>query len=208
MSLFLSQSPIVWPYILLAFFGGYLCGSVPFGLVLGKLAGIGDIRKSGSGNIGATNMLRIGGKKLAVLTLLLDGLKGTLPVLVAGQVHMDYAVMAALGAFLGHLYPVWLRFKGGKGVAVALGIAFGFSWKVGVILCLIWLAAAMITGYSSASALIAFGLAPLIAGILTGDFQIIVVMVFIGILVWVKHRDNLKRLSAGTESKIKLSKNA
>ena len=204
MSLFLTQSHILWSLALLAFIGGYLSGSVPYGLLLGKLAGLGDIRQSGSGNIGATNVLRIGGKKLAALTLLLDALKGTVPVLVAKQVHMDYAVLAALGAFLGHLFPVWLRFKGGKGVAVALGITFALSWQVGLILCLIWLAVAMISQYSSLSALTAFALAPVIAGLLTADYQVMITMAFLAVLIWIKHRENIKRLLNDTESKINL----
>lgn len=204
MSLFLTQSHILWSLALLAFIGGYLSGSVPYGLLLGKLAGLGDIRQSGSGNIGATNVLRIGGKKLAALTLLLDALKGTVPVLVAKQVHMDYAVLAALGAFLGHLFPVWLRFKGGKGVAVALGITFALSWQVGLILCLIWIAVAMISQYSSLSALTAFALAPVIAGLLTADYQVMITMAFLAVLIWIKHRENIKRLLNDTESKINL----
>ncbi|MCE9506900.1 MAG: glycerol-3-phosphate 1-O-acyltransferase PlsY [Alphaproteobacteria bacterium] len=204
MSLLLTQTPIIWSAILLAFLGGYLSGSVPYGLLLGKISGLGDIRKSGSGNIGATNVLRVGGKKLAIITLLLDGLKGTIPVLIARQVHMDYAVIAALGAFIGHLFPVWLKFKGGKGVAVALGIAFALSWKVGLILCLIWLAVAVMTQYSSLSSLAAFGLSPIVAVLLTADFQIIVVMAFLSLMVWAKHHENIRRLLSGTESKIKL----
>ena len=117
MSFLLIQSPVVWSAVIVAFFGGYLSGSVPYGLLLGKLAGLGDIRAAGSGNIGATNVLRLGGKKLGAATLLLDALKGAVPVLIAKQVHMDYAVLAALGAFAGHLFPVWLKFRGDKGKA-------------------------------------------------------------------------------------------
>src|SRR5687768_6552559 len=113
MSFLLTQADLALPLVLVALAGGYLSGSVPYGLILTKLAGLGDIRKVGSGNIGATNVLRAGGRKLAAATLLLDALKGLVPVLVAKQVHMDYAVLAALGAFLGHLFPVWLKFKGG-----------------------------------------------------------------------------------------------
>ncbi len=189
-----------------AFLFGYLSGSVPYGLLLGKMAGIGDIRKTGSGNIGATNVLRAGSKKLAVLTLLLDALKGTIPVLIAMQIRMDYAVMAALGAFLGHLFSVWLKFKGGKGVAIALGIAFALSWKVGIVLCLTWLVTAMIGKYSSLSALTAFALAPLAAWYLTANFQIVFVMSFLSIVIWIKHHDNIKRLLDSTESKINLRK--
>jgi len=206
MSLILTQIPVPWLFVMLAFLFGYLSGSVPYGMLLGKMAGIGDIRKAGSGNIGATNVLRVGGKWLAILTLLLDGLKGTIPVLIVGQFHTDYAVMTALGAFIGHLFPVWLKFKGGKGVAVALGITFALSWEVGILLCLIWLITAMIGKYSSLSALIAFALAPFIAGYITADFQIIFVMSFLTIMIWVKHHTNIKRLLNGTESKINLKK--
>jgi hypothetical protein len=115
MSFLLTQEPMVWPFLWLSFLIGYLSGSVPYGLILSGLMGLGDIRKAGSGNIGATNVLRVGGKKLAIATLLLDALKGAIPVLVAKEIHMDYAVLAALGAFLGHLFPIWLKFKGGKG---------------------------------------------------------------------------------------------
>ncbi len=204
MSLLLTQNPIIWPLFLTALIGGYLSGSVPYGLILGKLAGIGDIRQSGSGNIGATNVLRLGGKKLAAVTLLLDALKGAVPVLVAKQFHMDYAVLAALGAFLGHLFPVWLKFKGGKGVATGLGIAFGFSGFLGIALCGCWLGVALISGYSSLAALAAFGLAPLLAGILTGDYQIIVTLLAISILIWIRHHANIRRLADGSEGKIKL----
>jgi len=206
MPLILTQNPVLWPFILLAFLGGYLSGSVPYGLLLGKISGLGDIRKSGSGNIGATNVLRVGGKKLALLTLLLDGLKGTIPVLIAKQAHMDYAVAAALGAFLGHLFPVWLRFRGGKGVAVAIGIAFALSGTLGLALCLIWAATALVSRYSSLSALIAFALAPLVAAVTTGNIQIMSVMLLISIMVWIKHHANLRRLINGSESKINFGK--
>ncbi|MCK5659463.1 MAG: glycerol-3-phosphate 1-O-acyltransferase PlsY [Alphaproteobacteria bacterium] len=206
MSLILTQIPVPWLFVLLAFLFGYLSGSVPYGLLLGKMAGIGDIRKTGSGNIGATNVLRVGGKKLAILTLLLDGLKGTIPVLIAGLFHTDYAVITALGAFIGHLFSVWLKFKGGKGVAVALGITFALSWEVGILLCLIWLVTAMIGKYSSLSALTTFALAPFVAWYFTVDFQIIFVMSFLAIMIWVKHHANIKRLLNGTESKINIKK--
>jgi glycerol-3-phosphate acyltransferase PlsY len=206
MSFLLAQTPVSWTLVLLAFIGGYLSGSVPYGLILGKMGGLGDIRKSGSGNIGATNVLRVGGKKLAAVVLLLDGLKAAIPVLVAQQVHMDYAIITAFGAFLGHLFPVWLKFRGGKGVATALGIAFALSWPVGVILCLIWLAGALISRYSSVSALAAFGMAPLVAGMFTRDFQITATLLIISILVWIRHGVNIRRLIDGTETKIKLKK--
>jgi glycerol-3-phosphate acyltransferase PlsY len=205
-SLLLTLHPVSWPLILFTFVCGYLSGSVPYGLILGKLAGLGDIRQSGSGNIGATNVLRVGGKQLAALTLLLDALKGAVPVLIAKHVHMDYGIVVGLGAFTGHLFPVWLRFKGGKGVAVALGVTSALSWKVGLILCLTWLGTAMISGYSSLSALAAFGLSPLIAGYLTANVQIVAFMLLISILIWIRHYENIKRLNNGTESKINFTK--
>ena len=206
MSLFLTQHPVAWLLIIFALACGYLSGSVPYGLLLTRIAGLGDIRQSGSGNIGATNVLRVGGKYLAVITLLLDALKGAVPVLIAKQVHMDYGIMVGLGAFIGHLFPVWLRFKGGKGVAVALGVTLALSWQVGLIVCLTWLASAMFSGYSSLAALTAFGLSPLIAAYLTGDYQMISFMLLISIVISVRHRDNIKRLANGTESKINFNK--
>ena len=202
----LTLHPVAWNLLIFTFIGGYLSGSVPYGFILGKLAGLGDIRQSGSGNIGATNVLRVGGKFLAIATLLLDALKGAVPVLIAKQVHMDYGIIVGLGAFIGHLFPVWLHFKGGKGVAVALGVTLALSWQVGLIVCLIWLGTAMIGGYSSLAALVAFGLSPLIAGCLTANFQLAVFMLLISVMIWLKHIENIKRLLSGTESKIKLKK--
>lgn len=208
MSSFLTSHPVVWPLILFTFVCGYLSGSVPYGLILGKLAGLGDIRQSGSGNIGATNALRVGGKWLGLATLLLDALKGAVPALIAKQVHMDYGIVVGLGAFIGHLFPVWLRFKGGKGVAVALGIILALSWKVGVIVCLLWLATALISKYSSLSALTAFALSPLVAYVLTADLQLVSFLLLIAVIVFIKHHENIRRLLNGTESKIKLKKTA
>lgn len=203
---FLTQETLELPLLLTALVGGYLSGSVPFGLILSRLAGLGDIRQAGSGNIGATNVLRVGGKKLAIATLLLDALKGAIPVLVARQIHMDYAVIAALAAFCGHLFPVWLKFRGGKGVATALGISFAFYLYLGLMLIGIWLLVAVLTKYSSASALTAFLLAPLAAWHITDDVQITATMAVIALLVWVKHHENIRRLLNGTEGKINLGK--
>lgn len=195
--------------VLTAFVGGYLSGSVPYGLILGKMAGLGDIRNAGSGNIGATNVLRVGGKKLGAITLLLDALKGVIPVLVAKQFHMDYAVIAALGAFIGHLFPVWLKFKGGKGVATAIGVLLALWWPVGLAIICTWLITALLTKYSSLSALVAFGAAPLLAGLLTdGNFQIIVTTLIVATVVWMRHHENIRRLIKGTEGKINLGKKA
>jgi acyl phosphate:glycerol-3-phosphate acyltransferase len=206
MSFLLTDPTHPLPLVLVAAVGGYLSGSVPYGLILSKMAGAGDIRQSGSGNIGATNVLRVVGKKVAAVTLLLDALKGFVPVAVAGAFHQDYAVLAAFGAFFGHLFPVWLKFKGGKGVATALGISFGFSWLLGSAVCGIWLFMAGITQYSSLSALTAFGLAPLVALRLTGDLQITAVIFFITIIIWIRHHENIRRLIKGTEGKINFSK--
>lgn len=206
MPLLLVMTPVHWPLVIFIFAIGYLSGSVPYGLLLGKMSGLGDIRNAGSGNIGATNVLRLGGKKLGALTLILDALKGVVPVLLAKHIHMDYGIVAALGAFIGHLFPVWLRFKGGKGVAVALGVTLALSWKIGIIVCLIWLATAMLSGYSSAAALMAFGISPIVAAVITGDYQLMTFMLLVSIVVWARHHENIKRLAAGTESKINLGK--
>jgi acyl phosphate:glycerol-3-phosphate acyltransferase len=206
MSFLLTDSSHPMSLLLLAGVGGYLSGSVPYGLILSRLAGAGDIRKSGSGNIGATNVLRVVGKKVAAATLVLDALKGFVPVAIAGHVHPDYAVLAAFGAFFGHLFPVWLKFKGGKGVATALGICFALSWMLGAAVCGIWLLMAGATQYSSLSALTAFGVAPMIALRVTGDFQPTAVVVIITIIIWIRHHENIRRLFKGTESKISFGK--
>lgn len=204
MSFLLSQGLVDWPLLLTAFFGAYLCGSVPYGLLLGRLAGLGDIRKAGSGNIGATNVLRLGGKKLGAITLLLDMLKGFIPVLVAKAYHMDYAVVAALGAFVGHLFPLWLNFRGGKGVATAIGVLTALWWQVGVAIVCIWILTAMISRYSSLSALTAFGVAPVLALVLTGDYQVSLVTLLITVVIWIRHHANIRRLVKGEESRMNL----
>jgi glycerol-3-phosphate acyltransferase PlsY len=206
LSFLFTQDPLPLTAALIAFFASYLSGSVPYGLLLTRMAGLGDIRAIGSGNIGATNVLRTGSKKLAALTLLLDALKAAVPVLIAKSIHMDYAVLAAIGAFLGHLFPVWLKFKGGKGVASAIGICFALSWILGLTLCLIWVGVALISRYSSLSALVAFALAPLAAGFITADYQTICITMLLTIAIWVKHHQNISRLWHGTEGKINFSK--
>lgn len=208
MSLLLTQAPIIWPLVLTAFLGGYLSGSVPYGLILTRIAGIGDIRKSGSGNIGATNVLRVGGKKLAAITLVLDALKAAVPVLIAKHFHQDFAVLAALGAFLGHLFPVWLKFKGGKGVATAIGICWAFSWMLGAAVCLVWLGMAVILRYSSVAALTAFGASPVLCMFITKDYQLTLTMLILALIIWARHHENLARLWRGTESKIGQKKTA
>ena len=216
LDILLGIDPVGWeqtaPYLLAAFLGGYLLGSIPFGLVITRVAGLGDVRRIGSGNIGATNVLRTGRKDLAALTLLLDGGKGGLAVLLGYWIiNQDYAVLAGLGAFLGHLFPVWLGFRGGKGVATTLGILLALSWPVGAAACATWLLVAVVTRYSSLSALIALALAPVyawgfasvaIAGIYFADPQRQQVMIILAVVVWLKHWANIRRLLTGTESKI------
>jgi glycerol-3-phosphate acyltransferase PlsY len=181
---------------------GYFLGSVPFGLVLTKLAGTQDIRTIGSGNIGATNVLRTGRKGLAAATLLLDALKGTVAVIIAGSVGGPVpAMIAGLFAFLGHLFPVWLGFKGGKGVAVYIGIMFGLYWPAAIVFCLAWLACAFTSRYSSFSALTASAITPIFLWWAKAP-QLAVLATALTLLLWFMHRENIKRLLNGTEGKI------
>lgn len=181
---------------------GYLLGSIPFGLILTRLAGGGDIRAVGSGNIGATNVLRTGRRGLAAATLIGDMLKGTAAVIIAGYVAGPQAAMAAaLGAFLGHLFPVWLGFKGGKGVATYIGVLLGLFWPGAVAFCVIWLATALTSRYSSLSALVASALTP-ISLWWFGHLPLAVLFLVLTLLLWWKHRPNIERLLAGTESRI------
>ncbi|MEI8393455.1 MAG: glycerol-3-phosphate 1-O-acyltransferase PlsY [Rhodospirillaceae bacterium] len=187
--------------VLLAAVGGYLVGAVPFGLVLTGLAGLGDIRAIGSGNIGATNVLRTGNKKLAVATLLLDGGKGAVAVLVAGLWGSDLALIAAAGAMLGHCFPVWLGFRGGKGVATAIGILLALAWPVGVAACLTWIATATIFRISSLAALVAVGITPVVGFALDGP-RLALATLFIAVLVFFRHHANIRRLLRGEEPRI------
>lgn len=181
---------------------GYLLGSIPFGLVLTKLGGTQDLRSVGSGNIGATNVLRTGRKGLAAATLLLDAFKGTLAVLVALSYGGEYAgVLAGLGAFLGHLFPVWLKFNGGKGVATYLGVALGLAWPGALVFALVWLGTAAITRYSSGAALAASAATP-IALWAMGRSQPAELFAALAVMLWFRHKVNIERLMAGTESKI------
>jgi glycerol-3-phosphate acyltransferase PlsY len=185
-----------------AFILGYLCGSIPFGLILTRLAGTKDIRSVGSGNIGATNVLRTGHKGLAAATLLGDALKGTAAVLIVRHLWEPQAAMiAGLGAFLGHVFPVWLGFKGGKGVATYIGVLLGLAWPVGVAFCLIWLAAAALTRYSSLAALVASAAAPVLLWIIAEHAQALL-FALLTALLWIMHRGNIVRLWQGTESRI------
>jgi glycerol-3-phosphate acyltransferase PlsY len=187
---------------LLALVLGYLLGSIPFGVIFTRLAGLGDIRKVGSGNIGATNVLRTGRKGLAAATLLGDGLKGTVAVLLAQAIWgPNAAIVAALGAFLGHLFPVWLGFKGGKGVATFIGCLIGLNLWAALAFAAIWLGLAFATRYSSLAALVATAATPPVL-LALGAAPSAAMSVLLVILLWWKHRENIKRLLAGTEGKI------
>lgn len=180
---------------------GYVLGSIPFGLLLTRAAGLGDVRSIGSGNIGATNVLRTGHKGLAAATLLLDALKGTAAVLIAGQFDLNAALAAGFAAFIGHLYPVWLNFKGGKGVATYLGVLLGFGWQPALLFAVVWLAIAFITRYSSAAALTAVAVVPV--GLYFMSLPIVaLVFAVMSAIVWYKHKANIQRLHAGTETRI------
>lgn len=181
---------------------GYLLGSIPFGLVLTRLAGTQDLRSIGSGNIGATNVLRTGRKGLAAATLLLDALKGTAAVIICGSIAGPNAAMVAgLGAFLGHLFPVWLKFRGGKGVAVYIGILVGLFWPAALVFCLLWLATAFTTRYSSLSALVAAFITPLFLWWF-GHLALAALFAVLTLLLVYMHRENIKRLQAGKEGRI------
>ena len=186
----------------IAFAVGYLCGSIPFGVVLTRLASTEDPRAVGSGNIGATNVLRTGRKGLAVATLLGDALKGTLAVLVVARyAGADPALLAALGAFLGHLFPVWLGFKGGKGVATYLGLLAALAWPVALAFCLVWAVVAALSRYSSLSALVASATTPLLLWFIERRREALLFLALTALL-WLMHRANIARLIAGTESKV------
>ena len=181
---------------------GYLLGSIPFGLVLTKTMGLGNLREIGSGNIGATNVLRTGSKGAAAATLLLDGAKGAVAVLLArAMAGEDAAQIAALAAFIGHCFPVWLGFKGGKGVATFLGLILALAWPVGLLACATWLATAVISRISSLSALVAASWSTLWC-LVVGQGQVFVLTLLLALLIIWRHRENLARLKAGTEPRI------
>ena len=188
-------------YLLGALAFGYLLGSIPFGVIFTRMAGLGDIRKVGSGNIGATNVLRTGRKGLAAATLLGDALKGTAAVLIAARWGEQFATLAALGAFLGHLYPVWLKFKGGKGVATFIGVLIGLNWIAALIFGAIWLGVAFASRYSSLSALVASAATPVVLWLLGAPAMAAIAIILVALLWW-KHSPNISRLLAGTEGKI------
>lgn len=197
--------PISWslalPYYSVALLFGYLCGSIPFGLLVTKFAGLGDVRSIGSGSIGATNVLRTGNKKLAAMTLLADFAKGLLPVIVSQNWGPDIAVLAALGAVLGHILPLWLKFKGGKGVATYIGVLAGLFWPAALIFCASWLIVAAVMRISSLAALVAIAATP--AWLYYFDErQLMELFILLGIIVYIAHYQNIARLVSGKESKI------
>lgn len=198
------SSPADWSSAFLAFAAfalGYLLGSIPFGLILTRLAGLGDVRKIGSGNIGATNVLRAGSKKLAAATLVLDAAKGTVAVLLASHWGETPAMLAGLGAFLGHLFPVWLGFRGGKGVATYIGVLLGLYWPAGVAFCVVWLLVAFATRYSSLGALVASG-ASVCVLTLTSQWRLAALFLLLTVLLYIRHASNIARLARGEEARI------
>jgi len=186
---------------LIALAVGYLLGTIPFGLLLTRVAGLGDIRAIGSGNIGATNVLRTGNKALAAATLLGDMLKGTAAVLLAGTFGETAAMAAGLGAFLGHLFPVWLGFRGGKGVATYIGVLLGLAWPFALAFGAIWIAVAALSRYSSLSALVASAAVPPLL-LAFARPELAVLFAALAVLLWIRHAENIRRLLAGTEGRI------
>ena len=209
--------PVLDPSLLPAYAAalgfGYLCGSIPFGLLLTRLAGTGDIRAIGSGNIGATNVLRTGHKGLAAATLIGDALKGTFAVLLAyfyfgrDDFANALALFTAAGAFLGHLFPIWLGFKGGKGVATYIGLLLALAWPIAIAFALIWLAVVALSRYSSLAALLASAATPVTLWMI-GDQPAAVLFTLLSVLLWIMHRGNIARLVRGTESKLGASTRA
>lgn len=191
----------LWIAPALALFFGYLLGAIPFGVLLTRMFGAGDLRQIGSGNIGATNVLRTGRKGLAAATLVLDALKGVAAVLIGGALVPGGELLGAVGAFYGHLYPVWLRFRGGKGVATLLGICFALDWRIGAVYAVCWLGGMLVTRISSVGGLVAAVSAP-IAAIVLDYVAMAVMLTALAISVLWKHSDNISRLAAGTEPRI------
>ncbi|MGZ9072522.1 MAG: glycerol-3-phosphate 1-O-acyltransferase PlsY [Rhodoplanes sp.] len=191
----------------LAVLVGYLFGSIPFGLLLSRLAGLGDIRKIGSGNIGTTNVLRTGSKSLAALTLLCDAGKGIAAVLIMGQWGQDLALLAGFFAVVGHNFPLWLKFRGGKGVATTLGVLLALAWPVGLIACVTWLAVAIASRYSSLAALAALAVAPAAMYALAGIEQTLVAAL-LAVLGIARHHANIRRLIRGKEARIEIRRSS
>jgi glycerol-3-phosphate acyltransferase PlsY len=186
---------------LLSLLLGYLLGSIPFGILLTRIAGAGDLRAIGSGNIGATNVLRTGRKGLAALTLLLDGLKGAAAVILVGAIWPGNEGLAAVGALLGHLYPIWIRFRGGKGVATFVGIMAALHWPSALIYAVVWIAALALTRFSSVAGMAAASSAPVAAAML-GRFDLALLYLGFALLIIWKHRGNIERLLAGNEPRV------
>ena len=195
-----------WSAIIACAVFAYLCGSIPFGLIFSHLGGHGDIRDIGSGNIGATNVLRTGNTKLALATLICDVLKGLVPVLIAWRFGAGAATAAAVGATLGHIFPIWLGFKGGKGVATTAGVLLAYAWPIALVSTLAWIAMALLFRYSSLAAVTAAIVAPLYAWIAQPEgVEPLAVLILALIVIW-RHRTNLSRLARGEEDKIVLRK--
>lgn len=190
-----------WTMPALAALMGYLLGAIPFGVILTRAFGEGDLRQIGSGNIGATNVLRTGRKGLAAATLILDGLKGAVAVIIGAKMGVGLALLAGAGAFFGHLYPVWLRFKGGKGVATMLGIALALDWRIGLAYAVVWLGGMALTRISSVGGMAAAVAAPIAATVLGARDMAIMLGILAAAVLW-KHQGNIGRLLAGTEPRI------
>ncbi len=197
------ENAATYYYLGLAFLSSYLIGSIPFGLIFAWIAGAGDVRKLGSGNIGATNVLRTGKRWAAAATLICDAAKGTIAVVLAGEYFgiQIFPAVAGLGAFLGHLFPIWLKFKGGKGVATFIGIAVAFSVPIALLICASWIAMARVSGYSSLAALFAAALAP-IYFLFFGATLWAALMALLAVLIFISHRANIARLFRGEEPQI------
>ncbi len=197
--------PISWslalPYFSAALLFGYLCGSIPFGLLFTRAAGLGDVRLIGSGSIGATNVLRTGSKKLAALTVLADFSKGLIPALIGQQWGPDIAVVAALGAVLGHIFPLWLKFKGGKAVATYLGVLSGLYWPVALIFCVTWLSVAALSRVSSIASLVAVATMPAWLFYFE-ERQLMELFILLGVIIYLAHHQNITRIIKGEETKI------
>jgi acyl phosphate:glycerol-3-phosphate acyltransferase len=190
-----------YSYLLSTFIAGYALGSIPFGLVITRLAGLGDLRAIGSGNIGATNVLRTGRWSLAALTLLLDAAKGAAAVLLCSKLNDEAATFAGLGAFIGHCFPIWLGFRGGKGVATFVGALAATAWPIALAFAAIWVAVAFVTRYSSLAALLATAATPMLLAI-TDQLMAALLFTIMTAISWVKHRENISRLLSGDERKI------
>lgn len=204
---FFTLQIIGLPWIIAAALIGYLIGSIPFGLIFTRLAGLGDVRAIGSGNTGATNVLRAGSRKLAALTLLCDMAKGALPVALFAFIAFDLGTFAGFCAFIGHIFPIWLKFKGGKGVATYLGVLLAVSWPAALLFALVWLAAALFSRISSLAALAAAFITPFYTAFTLPHFSALLPAVM-SALIFIRHKDNIKRLLNGTESRIKTGKTA